>query len=69
MIEEMKLRNLSDHTQKCYIRAVARFAEHFGKAPDLLGPTHVRTYFLHLLTERHVSPNTVAAICFASAGH
>ena len=65
MIEEMKLRNLSDHTQKCYIHAVANFAEHFGKAPDLLGPAQVRTYFLYLLQERHVSPNTVAAIYWA----
>jgi site-specific recombinase XerD len=65
MFQEMTLRGLSDHTQECYARAVARFAEHFGKSPDLLGPKHVRSYFLHLLQKRHVSPNTVAAIYWA----
>ena len=65
MLDEMKLRNLSVQTQKCYLRAVANFAEHFGKSPDRLGPAEVRSYFLYLLEQRHVSPNTVSAVFWA----
>lgn len=65
MVEEMKLRNLSVYTQKSYLRSVSDFAGHFGKSPDLLKPVDVRSFFLHLLEERHVSPNTVSSVFWA----
>lgn len=37
MVEDMQMRNLSPHTQRAYIRAVARFAAFFHKCPDKLG--------------------------------
>src|SRR6202171_4671991 len=49
MLEDLKMRNLSPRTQEAYIRAVAKFAKHFGKSPDLLGPDDVRTYLLSLI--------------------
>ncbi len=52
MAEELRLRNLSDATCDTYLRAVARFAEHFGKPPEQLGPDHVRQYLLYLFKEK-----------------
>jgi hypothetical protein len=43
------MRNLSPHTQDAYVRAVAQFAKHFNRAPDLLGREHIREYLLHLI--------------------
>jgi hypothetical protein len=54
MLEDMKMRNLSSHTQTAYVRAVAQFAEHFGRSPDQLDREHVRQYLLGLI-ERGVA--------------
>jgi integrase/recombinase XerD len=48
MLEDLRIRNFSPHTQKAYIRYVARFARHFGCPPDQLGPEHIRTFQVHL---------------------
>jgi len=48
MIEDMKPRNLSPVTQRCYVHAVAKFARYFNRSPDRLGLTDVRTYQIHL---------------------
>lgn len=52
MSEDMQIRDLSPHTQRAYLTAVAQFAQHFGKSPAELGPEHVRTYQLHLLAQQ-----------------
>ncbi len=49
MIEDMAIRRLAPGTQTFYVNAVARFARHFGKSPDLLGYEDVRAYQLHLV--------------------
>jgi integrase/recombinase XerD len=49
MIDDMRMRNLSKHTQEAYVRAVAKFAQYFGKPPDQLDRSHIREYLLHLL--------------------
>jgi integrase/recombinase XerD len=48
MIEDMKIRNLSPVTQRCYVHAVAKFAKHFKQPPDQLGLAEVRAYQIHL---------------------
>jgi hypothetical protein len=52
MIEDMTVRNLSRSTQQSYIYAVAKFSQHFNRAPDQLGMEEVRTYQLHLVAQK-----------------
>ena len=53
MLEELQRRNYSDGTIRHYLRLVERFAQHFGKSPDKLGPDHLRTYQAYLLKQRN----------------
>jgi integrase/recombinase XerD len=55
MIEDMRLRNLSANTQRLYVRQVARFAQFFGKSPELLGPEEVRSYQVYLSQQKSAS--------------
>jgi site-specific recombinase XerD len=55
MIEDMNLRNLAPRTVKLYVERVAKFAQHFGRSPEKLGPADVRAYLVHLVHKRHVS--------------
>jgi integrase/recombinase XerD len=51
MIEDMTVRNLAPATQQSYVRAVAKFSEHFGRSPDRLGTEEVRAYQVHLTSQ------------------
>ena len=68
MLEELERRNYSAGTTRRYLRFVERFAEHFHKSPDKLGPDHLRSYQAYLLTELKLCPgsveNHVAALRF-----
>ena len=59
MLEELERRNYSAGTIRRYLRFVERFAKHFGKSPDKLGPDHLRSYQAYLLTEQKLCPGTV----------
>ena len=59
MLEELERRNYSESTTRRYLRFVERFAQHFGKSPDKLGPDHLRTYQAYLLKVRKLEPGTV----------
>jgi integrase/recombinase XerD len=59
MLEELQRRNYSAGTTRSYLRFVERFAKHFGKSPDKLGPDHLRTYQAYLLKECKLCPGTV----------
>ena len=50
MIEDMQVRNLSPVTQRCYVHAVAKFAQHFNRSPDRLRLAEVRDYQIHLMS-------------------
>jgi len=59
MIEDMQIRNLTPNTQRVYVANVLRFACHFRKSPDLLGPTEIRTYLLHMTRERRLAASSI----------
>ena len=64
MIEDLRVRNYAPKTIDLYVRSVARFAQHFGKSPDLLGPEHVREYQTLLVNTKKVSwPIFNQAVC------
>jgi len=60
MIEDMRMRKLSDQTQRHYIRAVRQFAGFLGRSPDTAGVEDLRRYQLHLV-DQGVSPISLNA--------
>jgi site-specific recombinase XerD len=59
MLEELERRNYSKGTIRNYLRFVERFAQHFGKSPDKLGPEHLSSYQAYLFKERKLCPGSV----------
>ena len=59
MIDDMQIRNLTTNTQRAYVAQVVRFAGHFRKSPDLLGPAEIRTYLIHLTQERRLAASSI----------
>jgi integrase/recombinase XerD len=60
MLDQLQLRNFSEHTIRYYIRTVEDFARHFNRPPDRLGPRHIREYQVELFQKRKLSPGSVA---------
>ena len=48
MMEDMQLHGFSKGTQKVYVSAIRRLAEHYGKSPDRITEEEPRQYFLSL---------------------
>jgi site-specific recombinase XerD len=63
MIEDMRVRNLSPVTQRCYVYAVAKFARHFNRSPDRLGLAEVRDYQVHLMSTGIAWAGFNVAVC------
>ena len=59
MLEDMRLADFAERTQKAYVNAVAGLAKHYGRSPDLLSEEEVRGFFVHLIEERQLSPSSV----------
>jgi integrase/recombinase XerD len=60
MIDDMRMRKLSDKTQHHYIRAVRQFAGFLGRSPDTASVEDLRRYQLHLV-DRGISPVSLNA--------
>ena len=60
MIEDMRIRNFSPHTQRAYVEYVSRFARHFGQPPERLGQHEIRTWQLHLVQERRLAASSIS---------
>jgi len=64
MIEDLGLHGLSNQTQKLYVAAVRKLAEHYHKSPDRITDEELRAYFLHLSNVQQVSGSTLTvALC------
>jgi integrase/recombinase XerD len=59
MIEDMRIRNLTQNTQRVYVEQVVRFARYFRRSPEHLGPAEIRTYLVHLTQERRLSASSI----------
>jgi integrase/recombinase XerD len=60
MLEDLRVRKLSDGTQRGYIRAVKRLAEYLGRSPDIASVEDLRRFQLHLV-DQGISPITLNA--------
>ena len=58
MIQDLRVRNYSIHTENAYVRYVRRNAEHFGKCPSRLTGDDARTFLVHL-QENGASSGTI----------
>src|SRR3984885_8909607 len=64
VLEDLQIRRYSPTTIRLYLRAVAEFAQHFGKTPDQLGAEHIRRFQLFLIKEKKVSLSSyIQMIC------
>jgi site-specific recombinase XerD len=59
MIEDLRIRGLSQQTIDSYVGSVARFARHFNTPPQNLTREHIRAFQVYLTTEKHVSAATL----------
>jgi integrase/recombinase XerD len=59
MLEELQRRNYAETTTRHYIRAVEDFSRRFNRAPDRLGPRHIREYQAELFQKWKLSPSSV----------
>ncbi len=55
MIEDMKIRDYSEHTISAYVSAVYRLAAFYHKSPDKLGREEVRAFLVDLVEDKKVS--------------
>ena len=63
MIEDMRLRNFTEGTQKTYVRAVANYSRYHGRSPDQLTYDDVRDYQLHLVARGLKASSISQIIC------
>ena len=57
-IEDMRIRNLAESTQKSYVGAVRRLAGYYKRSPDEVSEEEVRKYLLYVTQDKKVSPST-----------
>lgn len=55
MIEEMRMRNFSEHTIAAYVSAVYRLANHYHRSPGKLNREEIRAFLVDLVEQKHLS--------------
>jgi site-specific recombinase XerD len=62
LIRAMELKNLSSHTQRAYLAAVAGLAKHYQKPPDTITQEMIEDYLLYLKNEKGNAPNSCGSV-------
>ncbi|MGI9070917.1 MAG: tyrosine-type recombinase/integrase [Bryobacteraceae bacterium] len=60
MLDELQRRNYTTDTIRGYIHAIKKFAEYFGKSPELMGADEVHEFQLYMIREKKLALGTVA---------
>jgi len=55
MIEDMRMRDFSEHTIAAYVSAVYRLANHYHRSPDKLDRDEIRAFLVDLVEQKQVS--------------
>src|SRR5688500_1175486 len=55
MIDQMRLRNYSEHSISAYVSAVYRLANYYGRSPDRLSRDVIRAFLMDLVKEKRVA--------------
>lgn len=55
MLNDLRVRNLAENTQKSYLQAVTGLARYYRRSPDQLAVREVQDYLLYLSQERHLA--------------
>ena len=59
--ENCELRNLTENTQRSYLRIIRQFSEYFNRSPEELGTEELREYLLHLKRDKKQAAKTLNA--------
>jgi site-specific recombinase XerD len=65
MIEDMRVRNFSPHTQATYVQQVSLFVRHFNTSPEALGPEDIRAYQVYVTTDKKLAPSSLCTVVAA----
>ena len=60
LIEDMQIRNLAPRTQVSYVEQVDRFARHFHKSPERLGPPEIRAWQIYLAQDKRLAASSIS---------
>jgi integrase/recombinase XerD len=62
MIQELKLKRMSDKTIKSYVSYINYLSLYYKKSPDKISREEVKKYLYHLQVNRKLSPNSLNVI-------
>ena len=62
MIRAMELKNLSHHTQRAYLEAVAGIARFYKQSPDKMTKEQIEDYLLYLKQDKGNAPNSCYSV-------
>lgn len=59
MIEDLQLKGYAVATQRAYLDAVKKLAQHYRRSPEGISEEELRAYFLHLTRTERCAPGTL----------
>jgi len=65
MIQDMRLHDLAEATQRTYVDAVRNLARHYDRSPDKLTEDEIRQFFVHLSQTQGRAKSTIRVHLFA----